>query len=127
MATFTDAGDAVTVTLKSGAKVEAGLVILAIGVRPNSALAKDAGLSLNQRGGIIVDNHMRTDDEHIYAVGDVIEVEDFVSKERTMVPLAGPANKQGRIVADVLAGRESTYKGTQGSSVAKVFDLNGRE
>ncbi len=123
VAAFEDNGNDVTVKLQSGKTVNADLVILAIGVRPNSALAKDAGLSLNQRGGIIVDNHMRTDDEHIYAVGDVIEVEDFVSKERTMVPLAGPANKQGRIVADVLAGRESTYKGTQGSSVAKVFDL----
>ena len=123
VAAFEDNGNDVTVKLQSGKTVNADLVILAIGVRPNSALAKDAGLSLNQRGGIIVDNHMRTDDDHIYAVGDVIEVEDFVSKERTMVPLAGPANKQGRIVADVLAGRESTYKGTQGSSVAKVFDL----
>ena len=123
VAAFEDNGNDVTVKLQSGNTVNADLVILAIGVRPNSALAKNAGLALNQRGGIIVDNHMRTDDEHIYAVGDVIEVEDFVSKERTMVPLAGPANKQGRIVADVLAGRESTYKGTQGSSVAKVFDL----
>ncbi len=123
VAAFEDNGNDVTVKLQSGNTVNADLVILAIGVRPNSALAKNAGLALNQRGGIIVDNHMRTDDEHIYAVGDVIEVEDFVSKERTMVPLAGPANKQGRIVADVFAGRESTYKGTQGSSVAKVFDL----
>ena len=123
VAAFEDNGNDVTVKLQSGNTVNADLVILAIGVRPNSALAKNAGLALNQRGGIIVDNHMRTDDQYIYAVGDVIEVEDFVSKERTMVPLAGPANKQGRIVADVLAGRESTYKGTQGSSVAKVFDL----
>lgn len=123
VAAFEDNGKDVTVKLQSGKSVNADFVILAIGVRPNSTLAKNAGLPLNQRGGIIVDEHMRTGDEHIYAVGDVIEVEDFVSKERTMVPLAGPANKQGRIVADVLAGRESTYKGTQGSSVAKVFDL----
>ena len=99
------------------------MVILSIGVRPNSELAKNAGLELNARGGIIVNENMRTSDEHIYAVGDVIEVEDFVSKERTMVPLAGPANKQGRIAADVLAGRNSAYQGTQGSSVAKIFDL----
>ena len=72
VAAFEDNGNDVTVKLQSGKTVNADLVILAIGVRPNSALAKDAGLSLNQRGGIIVDNHMRTDDEHIYAVGDVI-------------------------------------------------------
>ncbi|MCR4561703.1 MAG: FAD-dependent oxidoreductase [Bacilli bacterium] len=113
----------VFVTLKSGTSIAADLVILSIGVRPNSLLAKEAGLKLNERGGIIVDDHMRTDDPSIYAVGDVIEVEDFVFKNRTMVPLAGPANKQGRLLADILAGREASYKGTQGSSVAKVFDL----
>ena len=120
---FKDNGENISVKLKSGKTVDADFVILAIGVRPNSQLAKEAGLDLNQRGGIIVDDHMKTCDDHIYAVGDVIEVEEFITKERTMVPLAGPANKQGRIVADVLAGRDSTYKGTQGSSVAKVFDL----
>ena len=104
---FKEQGEQVVVTLKSGTEVTADLVILSIGVRPNS----------------VVDEHMRTNDPSVYAVGDVIEVEDFVFKGRTMVPLAGPANKQGRIVADVLAGRDSTYKGTQGSSVAKVFDL----
>ena len=113
----------VTVRLKSGAAVTADLVILSIGVRPNSALAKEAGLPLNQRGGIIVDEHLRTEDSHIYAVGDVVEVEDFVFGDRTMVPLAGPANKQGRIAADNLAGGDAVYRGTQGSSVAKVFDL----
>ena len=109
--------------LKSGACVRAELVILSIGVRPNSQLAKDAGLALNARGGIVVDDHLRTEDPSIYAVGDVAEVEDFVFGDRTMVPLAGPANKQGRIAANLLAGREDSYKGTQGSSVAKVFDL----
>ena len=120
---FEDQGERVLIKLKSGTEVTADMVILSIGVRANSALAKDAGLKLNERGGIIVDANMRTEDPSIYAVGDVIEVEDFVFKGRTMVPLAGPANKQGRIVADVLAGRDSSYKGTQGSSVAKVFDL----
>lgn len=120
---FVEEDNKVKVELKSGKAVDADLVILAIGVRPNSGLAKEAGLKLNERGGIIVDEHMRTEDPFIYAVGDVIEVEDFVFKGRTMVPLAGPANKQGRILADVLAGRNSSYKGTQGSSVAKVFDL----
>ncbi|MBQ4598466.1 MAG: FAD-dependent oxidoreductase [Clostridia bacterium] len=123
VAAFEEAGEQVAVKLNSGKTMAADLVILSIGVRPNSQLAKDAGLALNQRGGIVVDEHMRTDDPSIYAVGDVIEVEDFVFKGRTMVPLAGPANKQGRIVADVLAGRDSSYQGTQGSSVAKVFDL----
>ena len=123
VAGFEDDGTAVTVRLQSGAEVKADLVILSIGVRPNSRLAKDAGLKLNERGGIVVDDHLRTDDPAIYAVGDVIEVEDFVFKGRTMVPLAGPANKQGRILANILAGREDRYEGTQGSSVAKVFDL----
>ena len=120
---FEDNANGITVKLKSGKNISADMVILSIGVRPNSELARNAGLKLNARGGIIVDASMRTSDEHIYAVGDVVEVEDFVSKERTMVPLAGPANKQGRIAADVLAGRKATYTGTQGSSVAKVFDL----
>ncbi len=120
---FADDGSKVAVTLKSGKTVTAELVILSIGVRPNSQLARDAGLALNQREGILTDERMLTSDPSIYAVGDVVEVEDFILKQRTMVPLAGPANKQGRIAADNLAGGHSTYKGTQGSSVAKVFDL----
>ena len=123
VAAFEEAGEQVRMKLNSGSTVTADLVILSIGVRPNSQLARDAGLALNQRGGIVVDDHMRTDDPSIYAVGDVVEVEDFVFGDRTMVPLAGPANKQGRILANVLAGREDRYEGTQSSSVAKVFDL----
>lgn len=123
VASFREENDRVTVTLKSGKAVETDLVILAIGVRPNSELAKAAGLSLNARGGIVVDDTLKTSDSSIYAVGDVIEVEDFVSKERTMVPLAGPANKQGRIAANNIAGAQERYEGTQGTSVAKVFDL----
>jgi len=120
---FADRGGGVAVRLASGKTVEADLAILAIGVRPNGALAKEAGLEVNGRGGIVTDARMRTSDGNIYAVGDVAEVEDFVSGQRAMVPLAGPANKQGRIVANVLAGVEDAYAGTQGSSVAKVFDL----
>lgn len=120
---FDDKGETVAVTLQSGKVIEAGLIILAIGVRPNSQLAKDAGLTLNARGGIVVDAHMKTEDPAIYAVGDVIEVEDFIFKERTMIPLAGPANKQGRIAADNIAGLGTVYRGTQGSSVAKVFKM----
>lgn len=123
VASFTDEGDRVKINLKSGDIVSAELVILSIGVRPNSGLAKAAGLSINERGGIIVDDMMRTSDSAIYAVGDVIEVKDIVSGEPTMIPLAGPANKQGRIAADNIAGFEERYAGTQGSAVAKVFDL----
>lgn len=123
VASFNDKGGEVDVTLKSGKVVSAQLVILAIGVRPNGKLAGDAGLALNTRGGIIVDEYLKTSDPNIYAVGDVIEVEDFISKDRTMIPLAGPANKQGRIAADNIAGANEKYEGTQGTSVAQVFDL----
>ncbi|HML47172.1 MAG TPA: FAD-dependent oxidoreductase, partial [Clostridia bacterium] len=120
---FREEGNGVAIALKSGKTVAAELVILAIGVRPNGELAKAAGLAMNARGGIVTDAHMKTSDPDIYAVGDVVEVEDFVFKDRTMVPLAGPANKQGRIAADNIAGGNVRYEGTQGSSVAKVFDL----
>ena len=127
---FVDDGKQVTVRLASGAEVTADMVILSIGVRPNSQLAKDAGLAVNERGGIITDDQLRTEDPNIFAAGDVIEVTDIVSGGRTMVPLAGPANKMGRIVAGNIAADSSafgaeheTYHGTQGSSVAKVFDL----
>ena len=123
VASFDDKGSVVDVRLSSGKILTADIVILSIGVRPNSRIAKEAGLALNARGGIVVDDHLQTDDPDIYAAGDVIEVEDFITRDRTMVPLAGPANKQGRIVADNIAGIPSTYKGTQGSSVAQVFDL----
>jgi len=113
-----------TISLKSGRTVEADLVILSIGVRPNGELAKVAGLEMNQRGGIVVDDHLRTSDPDIYALGDVIEVEDFVGGGRTMVPLAGPANRQGRICANNIAGADEKYNGTQGTAIAKVFDLS---
>ncbi len=120
---FVDAGELVTVKLKSGAAITAELVVLSIGIRPNSQIAKDCGLELNQRGGVLTDDHLRTSDPHIYAVGDVIEVEDFVFGDRTMLGLAGPANKQGRIAADNIVGGDEVYRGTQGTSVVKVFDL----
>ncbi len=123
VSSFEEKDNTVTATLKSGKQISAELVILSIGVRPNSELAKAAGLTLNARGGIIVDDQLRTSDPDIYAVGDVIEVEDFIGKSRTMVPLAGPANKQGRIAANNIAGLSESYQGTQGTSVAKVFDL----
>ncbi len=120
---FSNEGKSVTITLASGRTLTADMVILSIGVRPNSILAKDAGLELNQRGGIVVDKYLKTSDPNIYALGDVIEVEDFVNKGRAMIALAGPANKQGRICANNIYGANEEYKGTMGTSVAKVFDL----
>lgn len=108
--------------LKSGKTIDTDLIIFSIGVRPENMLAKQAGLDLGQFGGILVDDHLKTSDDSIYAIGDVIEVKDFVTGDNVMIPLAGPSNKQGRIVADNLCGIASTYKGSMGTSVAKVFD-----
>lgn len=114
-----------TVIFESGEKVAADMVILSIGVRPNNELAKAAGLELIDRGGIVVDEFGQTSNPDIYAVGDVTAVKDFVSGATTMIPLAGPANKQGRAVCANLLGeeRKEPYVGTLGTSVAKVFDL----
>ena len=120
---FERKGDQVEITLAKGDVVAADMVILSIGVRPNSELAVEAGLELNQRKGIVVDKMMRTSAPHIWAVGDVCEVDHLISGERTMIPLAGPANKQGRIVADNICGANKEYKGSMGTSVAQVFDL----
>lgn len=120
---FHDTGDAVTVTLKSGVELVAQMVVLAIGVRPNSELAKAAGLKVNGRGGIVVDENMLTSDPDIYAVGDVVQVKDRVFGDAAMVPLAGPANKQGRIAADHIAGMERSYAGSLGTFAVKVFDM----
>jgi NADPH-dependent 2,4-dienoyl-CoA reductase/sulfur reductase-like enzyme/rhodanese-related sulfurtransferase len=106
----------------SGKKHPADIVILAIGVKPETALAKMAGLELGQRGGIRVDEQMRTSNPDIFAVGDAVEVKDFVTGQWTLIPLAGPANRQGRIVADVICGRNSRYRGTQGTSICQIFD-----
>lgn len=111
------------VLLQSGGEILVDVVILSIGIRPQTELAVQAGLEVNARKGILVDEHMKTSDPNIYAIGDAIEVVDFVNGYKTMIPLAGPANKQGRICADNIAGLSSVYKGTQGTSVAKVFDL----
>ena len=104
-------------------KIPADLIVLSIGVRPESSLAKACGLPCNARGGIQVDEHMRTADPDIYAVGDAVEVRDFVTGDPAMVPLAGPANREGRIAADNLFGRDSVYTGTQGSAILKIFDM----
>ena len=115
------ADGALEVLTKSGKTHAADMVILAIGVRPETELAKAAGLEIGKRGGIRVDDQMRTSDPDIFAVGDAVEVKDFVTGEWTLIPLAGPANRQGRIVADVIAGRDSRFRGTQGTSVIGVF------
>jgi len=111
-----------TVELQNGV-LSADMLILAIGVKPESSLARQAGLNLNERGGIVVDKHMRTSSPDIYAVGDAVEVTDFVTGQAAMIPLAGPANKQARIAADHICGIDSYYTGTQGSAVIKVFDM----
>lgn len=103
--------------------VEADMLIMAIGVRPETKLAKAAGIALNERGAILVDAHMRTSAPDVYAVGDAIQVVDSVTGQPCYVPLAGPANKQGRIAADNICGIPSAYPGTQGSSILKVFDM----
>lgn len=104
-------------------ELNADILILAIGVKPETKIAKDAGLEVNERGAIIVSEHMLTSDNDIYAVGDAVEVVDFVSKQKAIIPLAGPANKQGRIVGDNICGIESKYTGTQGSAILKIFDM----
>lgn len=111
------------VKLNSGKEIDFDLLILSIGVAPESKIARDAGLEVNKRKAIVVDERMKTSDDSIYALGDAVEVKDFVTGVPTMSPLAWPANRQGRIVADNIAGRNAKYNGTLGSSVAKVFDL----
>ncbi len=108
---------------KSGKNIKTDMIILAIGVKPESKLAKEADLKIGPRGHIIVDEQMKTSDPSIFAVGDAVQVKNFITQEPTGIPLAGPANKQGRIVADVIAGRDTKYQGILGASVVKVFDL----
>lgn len=109
--------------LTSGQVLQSDLTILSIGVTPENTLAKEAGLTLGFRGGVKVDHHFQTSQKDIYAIGDMIEVTDFVTQEATHVPLAWPANRQGRLVADILNGLPIHYPGTAGTSVAKVFEL----
>ena len=111
----------INVLTKSGKAYTADIVILAIGVRPDTTLAETAGLEIGERGGIHVDEQMRSSDPDIFAVGDVVEVKDWVTGEWSLIALAGPANRQGRIAADVIAGRDSRYRGTQGTSIIGLF------
>lgn len=103
--------------------LKADMLIMAIGVKPESSIAKEAGLACNERGGIITNEYMQTSNPDIYAAGDAVEVIDFVTGQKAMIPLAGPANKQGRIAADNICGIPSKYKNTQGSAILKAFDL----
>ena len=114
-------GGALSVRTTSGGTHRADVVIVAIGVRPDTTLARGAGLAIGERGGIRVDEHMRTSDPDIFAVGDAVEVEDFVTGQPSLIALAGPANRQGRIAADVIAGRDSRYRGTQGTAIIGLF------
>ncbi|WP_462378491.1 FAD-dependent oxidoreductase, partial [Emergencia timonensis] len=126
VSSFERKGERILINLASGRTIAADMVLLSIGVRPNSQLAKEVGLSLNEKGGIKTDKTLRTSDPHIWAVGDVIEVENLVTGKDVMIPLAGPANKQGRIAANNICrlGREmEEYDGSLGTSVAQVFDL----
>ncbi|MBM4764650.1 CoA-disulfide reductase [Bacillus sp. B15-48] len=117
------ADDGKKVLLTDGTELETDLTILSIGVKPENELAKNAGLELGERGGIIVNEFLQTSNEDIYAVGDAVEVVDFINGKKAMIPLAGPANRQGRIAANNLLGKQEKYQGTLGTSIAKVFDL----
>jgi len=109
--------------LSSGESVPTGLVVLAVGIRPEVQLAREAGLEIGHTGGILVDEHMRTSDPNVFAVGDAVEVTHLVGAHKVLIPLAGPANRQGRIAADNALGRHSVYYGSQGTAICKVFDL----
>lgn len=120
---FKDNKNNIEVTLNSDTKLTSDIVILAIGVIPDTHFIKDSDIKLGDKGHILVNSKMETNIEGIYAVGDAIEVVDFINKQNTAIPLAGPANKQGRIAADNIAGLNSTYKGTQGTAIIKIFNL----
>lgn len=121
---FEEKDGGVTVHLRSGKQIATDMVLLSIGVRPETKLAKNAGLAIGERGGIAVNDYMQTSDADIYALGDAVEVRHLVTGQPALIPLAGPANKQGRIVADnIVFGNKKKYPGSIGTSIAKVFDL----
>jgi rhodanese-related sulfurtransferase len=112
-----------TVLAESGASLTTDVVILALGVRPETALAQEAGLAIGSRGGIVVDQEMRTSDPNIWAVGDAVEVPDVVTGQETVLPLAGPANRQGRVAAESIAGRPTRFRGVQATAVVGLLGL----
>jgi len=119
---FENKNDRLTVRTENGKALECDMAILSIGVKPEHRLARDAGLEIGELGGVKVSATMQTSDSNIYAVGDAVEVTDFLTGHATMTPLAGPANKQGRIAADNVMGRRSIFRGTLGTSVVKIFE-----
>ncbi|HWQ08032.1 MAG TPA: FAD-dependent oxidoreductase, partial [Holophaga sp.] len=119
---FAPAGEGLDVLLDDGTSIRCGLAVVAVGVKPETGLAREAGLELGPTGGIRVDGQMRTSDPSIWAVGDAVEVRDLVTGLPALIPLAGPANRQGRLAADAILGRSPRYKDTQGTAVVKVFD-----
>lgn len=124
VASFKETENGVAVVLASGKELETDMVILSIGVRPETLLAKEAGLALGKLGGIEVNEYMQTSDPDIYALGDAVEVTHLVTGSKALIPLAGPANKQGRIVADnIVYGNKKVYEGSIGTSIAKIFHL----
>jgi NADPH-dependent 2,4-dienoyl-CoA reductase/sulfur reductase-like enzyme/rhodanese-related sulfurtransferase len=116
-------GKRLVVRLQDGTALKGSFAILGVGLRPNTRLAEEAGLEIGPSGGIKVDGHLRTSDPDIYAVGDAVEVTDYVTGRPTLLPLAGPANRQGRIAANNVCGRESTFRGVQGTAIVRIFDL----
>ncbi len=120
---FSQSDTRLEVELNSGRKINTDMVLLAVGVKPDVSLAREAGLKIGSLGGILVDRQMRTSDENIFAVGDAVEVVDLVNNNPALIPLAGPANKQGRVAANNIAGKEDSCKGTLGNAIIKVFDM----
>lgn len=119
---FADAGK--TVVLADGSRIATDLIVLAIGVRPESGLIKDAGLAVNERGAIVIDDQFRVSGaDDIYAIGDAVETTDRIFGEKVQIPLAGPANRMGRMVADIICGKDKHYKGSLGSSIVRVFKV----
>jgi NADPH-dependent 2,4-dienoyl-CoA reductase/sulfur reductase-like enzyme len=122
---FDDVDGRIRANLSNGESLTADLVVMAVGVRPNTELVRKAGLPVGPRGGLQTDKHMRTIDPDIYAVGDMVETEHLVTEEPMLAALAGPANRQGRIAADNICGKGSTYRATQGTAIVKLFDMVG--
>lgn len=120
---FIEEGNKISVKLASGTVLTGDFVVAAIGVKPETGFLKDSGIVLGPRGHIVTDDHMRTNFENVYAAGDAAEIVDFMTKGRTAIPLAGPANRQGRIIADNIAGIDRKYPGSMGTSILKVFDM----
>lgn len=123
VAAFERTGPCLVAVLDNGDRIPCDLAVMSVGVRPETRLAREAGLAIGRAGGIMVDDQMRTSQPNIFAVGDAVEVREFVSGDPALIPLAGPANRQGRIAAEVILGRDSHYKATQGTAICKVFDL----